>query len=129
MNLEISQVTFNNATYNRTAGKPLRLDSEALDELLHGRGPTDKYPTETFNVQGGASATVWMGELVSISRGTKSNLAVTLRGKASNPVATFANMIFKGWRVGQDKDTLGLYGYLFEHGDNSDGATDPFSIG
>ena len=129
MNLEITAVTFNGTTYNATTGKPQRIDSEALDELLHGRAPGAKYPTESFNVQGSASATIWMGELVTIARGTKSNLATTFRGKASNPVGTFANMNFKGWRVGQDKDTIGLYGYFFEHVDNADGNTEPFSIG
>jgi hypothetical protein len=129
MNLEITSAIFSGATYNSSTGKPLRLDSEALDELLHGRAPGAKYPTESFCIQGGAQATLWMGELVTIARETKSTLAVTFRGKSSNPVGTFANMIFRGWRVEQGKDTLGLYGYFFEHGDNANGTTEPFSIG
>lgn len=129
MNLEVTAVTFNSATYNSASGKPQRVDCEALDEILHGRAPGAKYPTESFNVQGGAQATIWMGELVSIARATKSSLAITFRGKSANPVATFANMIYRGIRIGQDKDTIGLYGYVFEHGDNADGSTEPLSIG
>ena len=124
----LQSATWNSITFNSTSGGPIRGEYSHVGEAFDDRTADNEYPTFLAILNKRLIVKLRVREVKqTVALGTKSNLVMTLSGKASTVTINAANMVLVAIEpAGQNRAEAGAATFVFQH-ESADGTTVPLA--